>query len=86
MPTSEELAALIRRAEDATANARRLLYENDRLRRYAERQLDCLFELGAEFRRPTLARPISSDRFGLEDRQCAVRSTRDGAAIPSGSA
>jgi hypothetical protein len=46
MQTSDELAALIRRAEDATATARRLLRENDRLRRSAKRQLDFMYELG----------------------------------------
>ncbi|MGY3035411.1 hypothetical protein ACVIIV_004581 [Bradyrhizobium sp. USDA 4354] len=50
MPNSEELAALIRHAERATAEARRLLAENERWRRYAERQLDTMFELSAEFR------------------------------------
>lgn len=52
MQISEELAALISRAEVATATARRLLDENDRWRRSAEWQLDYLFELSAEFRRP----------------------------------
>ena len=57
MPISEELAALIRRADDATAAAHRLLDENNRWRRNAERQLDYLFELCAEFRSPALNRP-----------------------------
>ena len=56
MPISEELAALIRRAEDATTAARRLLDENRRRRSSAERQLDYLFELCAEFRSPGLNR------------------------------
>ncbi|WP_407118897.1 hypothetical protein [Bradyrhizobium sp. LMG 9283] len=51
MPISEELAALIERAEHATTEARRLLAENERWRRYAEWQLDAMFELSAEFRR-----------------------------------
>ena len=52
MPISEELAALIERAERAAANTRRLLDENDRWRRHVEWQLDYMFELSAEFRRP----------------------------------
>jgi uncharacterized membrane-anchored protein len=51
MPISEELAALIERAEHATTEARRLLAENERWRRYAEWQLDAMFELSAEVRR-----------------------------------
>ncbi|MEY9110595.1 hypothetical protein ABH999_006791 [Bradyrhizobium yuanmingense] len=57
MPISEELAVLIRRAERAMADARRLLAENERWRRYAERQLDAMFELSAEFRRAAVRAP-----------------------------
>ncbi|MCP3373623.1 hypothetical protein [Bradyrhizobium cajani] len=56
MQISEELAALIDRADIATATARRLLDENDRWRRTAEWQLDYLFELSAEFRKPAISR------------------------------
>ena len=49
---SEELAALISRAELASENARRLLSENDRWRQSVQQQLDYMFEIGAEFRRP----------------------------------
>jgi hypothetical protein len=55
MPISEELAALISRAERAVAETRRLMDENDRWRRRAERQLDYMFELSAEFRRPPIS-------------------------------
>jgi uncharacterized membrane-anchored protein len=55
MQMSEELAALTRRAEDATAVAYRLLDENERWRRRAERQLDDMLELSAEFRRPAIS-------------------------------
>jgi hypothetical protein len=48
---SDELLALFRRAEHASANARRLLDENDRWRQSVLQQLDYMFELGAEFRR-----------------------------------
>jgi hypothetical protein len=43
--------ALFRRAEHASANARRLLDENDRWRQSVLQQLDYMFELGTEFRR-----------------------------------
>ncbi|WP_448031369.1 hypothetical protein [Bradyrhizobium liaoningense] len=43
---SAELAVLIRRADRAGADARRLMAEIDRSRQYAERQLDALFERG----------------------------------------
>ena len=69
MQMSEELAALTRRAEAATAAAHPLLDENERWRRRAERQLDCLLELGAELTRPavshlraTLPRPPVADK------------------------
>jgi hypothetical protein len=69
MPISEELAALIRRADQATAAAQRLLAENHRWRRSAERQLDYMFELSAEFRTPVLKhvpaalpRPAAGDK------------------------
>ncbi|UQR59993.1 MULTISPECIES: hypothetical protein [Bradyrhizobium] len=57
MQISEELATLIGRAERATATTRRLLAENDRWRRRVERQLDYMFELSAEFRRPAISHP-----------------------------
>ncbi|VIO65145.1 hypothetical protein CI1B_02420 [Bradyrhizobium ivorense] len=47
---SEELAVLIRRAERATADAYRLIGENDRWRLRVMQQFDHMFELGAEFR------------------------------------
>ncbi|WP_145927918.1 hypothetical protein [Bradyrhizobium neotropicale] len=69
MQISEELAALIRRAEGATATARRLLDENYRWRCSVERQLDYMFELGAEFRRPSVSRPLAGvDQPADEDR------------------
>ena len=49
---SDELCALFSRAELATAEARRLLDENDRWRQSVQQQLDFMFELSAEFRRP----------------------------------
>jgi hypothetical protein len=48
---SDELTALIRRAEIATAQARILITENDRWRETVQQQFDYMFELGAEFRR-----------------------------------
>ena len=60
MQISEELAALIKRAEVATATALRLLDENDRWRRSVERQLDYMFELGAEFRKPRVSLPLAT--------------------------
>src|SRR5262245_6458509 len=50
--TSEELNALSRRAQAATERARALIDENERWQQHALRQLEYLFELGAEFRRP----------------------------------
>jgi hypothetical protein len=52
MRLPEDLAILFERAERVAANTRRLVAENDRLRRRAERQLDAMFELSAEFRSP----------------------------------
>ena len=66
MQMSEEFAALIRRAEGATATARRLLDENDRWRRSVEQQLHHMFELGAEFRRP-VSRPVLPAQPPAED-------------------
>src|SRR5262249_23305794 len=87
MQISEELAALIKRADGATATARRLLDENDRWRRSVERQLDRLFELGAEFRKPSLSRPVAMpDQPAGVDRRPAVRSGCGGAPIRPGSA
>ncbi|KRP95071.1 hypothetical protein AOQ73_23495 [Bradyrhizobium pachyrhizi] len=47
---SGELTALIRRAERATAEAHRLIDENDLWRQRVLQQFDHMFELGAEFR------------------------------------
>ncbi|WP_245323581.1 hypothetical protein [Bradyrhizobium shewense] len=60
MQISEELAALIRRAEDATATACRLVDENERWRRTAKQQLEFLFKLSAEFRRSMIGRSSAS--------------------------
>jgi len=48
---SDELQALFRRAELASARARDLLEENDLWRRRVLAQLDYMFEIGTEFRR-----------------------------------
>jgi hypothetical protein len=48
---SDELLALFRRAELASARARDLVEENDLWRRHVLAQLDYMFELGNEFRR-----------------------------------
>jgi hypothetical protein len=53
----EELLTLFNRAELASAQARRLLDENDRWRQSVLRQLDYMFEQGAEFRK---ARRVTS--------------------------
>lgn len=50
---SDELLTLFVRADMASAEACRLLDENDRWRRSVLQQLDYMFELGAEFRRTT---------------------------------
>lgn len=69
MQMSEELAALIKRAEGASATARRLLDENDRWRRSVERELDYMFELSAEFRRPAVNRlPATAKRPAVGDK------------------
>ena len=87
MPISKELAALIRRAESATANARRLLDENDRWRRSVEWQLDYLFELSAEFRRPVVGHlPAIPQRPPAGEAPRVARSGRGDAPIRSGSA
>jgi hypothetical protein len=49
MELSDELTALIRRAELASAQARLLITENDRWRETVQQQFDYMFELGAEF-------------------------------------
>ena len=54
---SEESLTLFHRAELATAQARRLLDENDLWRQRVLRQLDYMFELGADFRRKRSAGP-----------------------------
>jgi hypothetical protein len=57
------------RAERATATARRLLDENDRWRRHVQRQLDFMFELSAEFRRPPVSRlPVTPPRPAAGDK------------------
>ncbi|HZR72824.1 hypothetical protein [Bradyrhizobium sp.] len=48
---SDELQALFVRADLASAQACRLLDENDRWRRSVLQQLDYMFELGADFRK-----------------------------------
>jgi hypothetical protein len=53
----DDLLALFSRAELASAQARSLLDENDRWRQSALQQLDYMFELGAEFRRPRRITP-----------------------------
>ncbi|MGV7216297.1 hypothetical protein [Bradyrhizobium sp. UFLA05-112] len=69
MQFSEELAALIKRAEGATAAAHRLFDENDRWRQSVVRQFDYMFEIGAEFRRPPLSwTQAAPDRLAAEDR------------------
>ncbi|MHC2334585.1 hypothetical protein [Bradyrhizobium sp. USDA 4454] len=47
---SEELAALIERAERAMADAQRLMDENDRWRQSVLQQFDHMYEVGAVFR------------------------------------
>jgi hypothetical protein len=54
---SDEILALLNRADVASANARLLLDENDRWRGLVLQQLDYMFELGTEFRKPTRAPP-----------------------------
>jgi len=54
---SDEVLALFNRAEVASATARLLLDENDRWRRRVLQQLDYLFELSAEFRKPRRTTP-----------------------------
>ena len=66
---SEELAVLIRRAEGATAAARQLIDENDRWRQSVMRQLNYMFEISAEFRKPSVIRsPASPDRPAAADK------------------
>jgi hypothetical protein len=48
---SDDLLALFSRAEHAGTDARRLLDENDRWHRSVLRQLDYMFEAGADFRK-----------------------------------
>ena len=48
---SAEMAALVDRAELASARARLLIDENDRWRQSVRQQLDYMFELDGEFRR-----------------------------------
>lgn len=79
MPRSEELAAPVRRAEQATATARRLR-ENGRLRRNAERQLDRLFELGLEFGRS--GNPPPAVRTDLASKAGDALLDQDAMALP----
>ena len=46
---SEELAALVRRAERTAAHAQDLLRENELWRERALQQLEYMYEVGAEF-------------------------------------
>jgi hypothetical protein len=62
---SQELLTLFNRAERASAQARRLLDENDRWRRSVMQQLDSMFGLGAEFRRIRNPRASRRDRSSL---------------------
>ena len=62
---SQDLLTLFDRAERASAQARRLLDENDRWRRSVMQQLDYMFELGAEFRRIRNPQTSSRDRSSL---------------------
>lgn len=48
---SEDLAALLKRADLAAQDARRLVSENEMLRQTIQLQLDCMLEIGAEFSR-----------------------------------
>ena len=48
---SEELTALVRRAERAAALAQDLLRENELWRERALQQLEYMYEVGAEFRK-----------------------------------
>jgi hypothetical protein len=71
---SGELLALFSRAELATADAQRLLDENERWRRGALQKLDYMFELGAEFRRVRRAYPpLSASDPGSSDGGCRSR-------------
>jgi hypothetical protein len=54
---SDELLALFSRAEMASAQARVLIDENDRWRHSVLQQLNYMFELGVEFRRPRRMSP-----------------------------
>ena len=70
MQASDDLAALIRRAEGATPTARRLLQENNRLRRSAERQLAFMWELHVRARdgaQVACYPRITPDRLAAED-------------------
>lgn len=62
---SGDLLALFVRADLASAQARRLLDENDRWRQSVLQQLDYMFELSADFRKargptPSQALPVRS--------------------------
>ncbi|MEK9284181.1 MULTISPECIES: hypothetical protein [unclassified Bradyrhizobium] len=86
MQISDELAALIQRAESAITTARLLVDENNRLRRNIERQLDHMFEIGVEFARPPVSLPANPHPPVAEDKRRAARSGYGDAAIRSGSA
>jgi len=83
----EELAALFKRADAAIEVARRLLDENDCWRRSVLTQLDYMFELGAEFRRLPVTRPLAAmDKSRSEDRSPAAGSACDAVPTRPGSA
>ncbi len=62
---SDELVALFSRAEHASADARRLLDENDRWRQSVLAQLDYMFELGADFRRAAHRRTLAGQQHSF---------------------
>lgn len=79
---SDDLLALFNRADLASAQARRLLDENDRWRQSVLQQLDYMFELSADFRR---ARRLTSQALPVTiaapDRTPVPRSGPDVAPI-----
>jgi len=81
---SDELPALFSRAELASADARRLLDENERWRQRVQWQLDYMFELSAEFWKawPIISPRILQDGFVVPGRPLAPRSGRGAVPIP----
>jgi hypothetical protein len=75
---SDEVLSLFSRAEHASANARRLLDENDHWRRRVLQQLDYMFELSAEFSKPLRITPPGN---AVPGRLPALLSGRDAAPI-----